>query len=518
MRTSRERAPLLTTMTTATDIESSTSRDEAHRNGARRWLDLALASVAAVAIAGWLFLGISHVDDRYGVLHVQGAWMALAQYADEGVLYPPLYDGERYGGTRWMPLPIVINAGAAKLTGEYLVSGKVVGIVSTAVLLVLVFLVLRRSCVRLPIAAALTATIVATKPGLVAGTTIGGDVTPVVLQLGAMMVATSRRRRALAVAGALAALALASKTTGVWALLAIATWLALDRRWRDLALFGGTFAVSTAVLFGIVQAASDGRFIENIAILTLAGVGGGVGPIRAPNQLLYRMYRYAFAVWLLMPFAVAGVLSRVGWRRLGPYHLALIWALLLLLVTYTDVGADFNQLLDVTALTVIVVGMHSRRVATTRIATEPAALALTVAIVWGAGTGIVLTQVPDIRATLEHKQIGYPVDPLRSLVGTGDQILSEDPYVPLSLGRDPVVLDPFMLLRLDRIDPAAVTDLVRRIEQKQFDYLVMITSLDPRNDLWWEQYHFGLRVVAAMRRAYVFEGRFDGYYVYRPAE
>jgi hypothetical protein len=190
----------------------------------------------------------------------------------------------------------------------------------------------------------------------------------------------------------------------------------------------------------------------------------------------------------------------------------------LLLVTYTDVGADFNQLLDVTVLTVIVVGMHSRRVAMTRIATEPAALALTVAIVWGAGTGIVLTQVPDIRATLEHKQLGYPVDPLRSLVGTGDQILSEDPYVPLSLGRDPVVLDPFMLLRLDRIDRAAVTDLVRRIEQKQFDYLVMITSLDPRNDLWWEQYHFGLRVVAAMRRTYVLQGRFDGYYVYRPAE
>jgi hypothetical protein len=85
------------------------------------------------------------------------------------------------------------------------------------------------------------------------------------------------------------------------------------------------------------------------------------------------------------------------------------------------------------------------------------------------------------------------------------------------MGRDPVVLDPFMLLRLDRVDPAAVDELIQRIEDKRFAYLVMITSLDRRNDYWWEQFHFGLRIVDAMRHAYVEEGRIDRYYVYRPA-
>jgi hypothetical protein len=113
----------------------------------------------------------------------------------------------------------------------------------------------------------------------------------------------------------------------------------------------------------------------------------------------------------------------------------------------------------VTALTVIVVGMPSHGVATPRIATETTTtLVLTLAIIWGAGTGIVLTKVPDIRATLEHKQLGYPVDPLRSIVGTKDEILSENPYVPLSRGQTPVVLDPFMLLRLDRIIPRRSTN------------------------------------------------------------
>jgi hypothetical protein len=108
------------------------------------------------------------------------------------------------------------------------------------------------------------------------------------------------------------------------------------------------------------------------------------------------------------------------------------------------------------------------------------------------------------------------VDPLRSIVGTKDEILSEDPYVPLSHGQTPVVLDPFMLLRLDRINPAAVDELIDRIEERRFAYLVMITPLSG-NDSGWNEFHFGSRVVDAMRRSYVLQGPFDSYYVYRPA-
>src|SRR6266545_1303460 len=490
-----------------TDAEdASTSLRSDRKANARRWFDAALILVAALAIAGWLFLSVAHARDRYHVLHVQGAWMTLARDADDGILYPPLYDGEHYGGTRWMPVPILLNAGAAKLTGEYLTSGKIVGLVSTALLLVLVFSELRRLSAPFPAAAALTASIVATETGLFAGTTVGGDVVPVVLQIGALMIARSGTRRSLVAAGALAALALASKTTGVWAALAILTWLALARRWRDVALF-----------FAIVQTASQGRFTENLALLTLAGVGGGVGPIRAPNQLLYQMYTYAAATWLLVPFAVASVLFDVRWRRPGMYDLALGWAVVLLIVTYTDVGAGLNQLLDVSVLTVIVAGHLAGRTITMPVSAVPLGLVLTLAIVWGVGNGVLLVFFFDVTATTEGRQLGYPVKPLANIVGPGEEILSEDPYVPLSMGRDPVVLDPFMLLRLDRVDPAAVDELIQRIEDKRFAYLVMITSLDRRNDYWWDQFHFGLRIVDAMRDAYVEEGRIDRYYIYRPA-
>lgn len=482
----------------------------------------ALVAVALAAILGWLFLAGSHLHDRYEVGHVQGAWMGLEQYANQGTLYPPLFDGVHYGGTRWMPLPILLNVTAARITGEYLVSGKLVGLILTAGLLVLVFFALRRLDTPKALAAALAATIMATDTGRIAGTTLGGDVLPVLLQVGVLVVASSgRRRRSLVVAGVLAGLALASKTTGVWAALALITWLGLDRRWRDLALFGGAFGTTTALVLGAVELVSSGRFSDNLLRLTFAGVGGGVGPIRAPNQVLYQLATFGPAVWALVPFAAAGALITPRLRRVSVYHLALGWAFLLLLGTYTDVGAGFNQLLDVTVLTVLAVGHFAGRLNVARLQT-PMATVLALVVIWGGATGIILTLVPDIRSTVEGASLGYPLHPLAHLVGPNDEILSEDPYIPLSLGRKPVVLDPFMLRRLDIVDPSAVDALIERIQHHAFDYIVTIVPLRAldgdtvANNYWWDNFHFGFRVVDAMRRAYVPQGVVDGYYVYRP--
>jgi hypothetical protein len=192
-------------------------------------------------------------------------------------------------------------------------------------------------------------------------------------------------------------------------------------------------------------------------------------------------------------------------------------------VTYTDVGAGFNQLLDVTVLTVLAVGYLAGRLDVSGLR-SPIATILALVVIWGGGTGIVLTLVPDVRATVEGASLGYPMHPLADRVGPTDEILSEDPYVPLSLGRKPVVLDPFMLRRLDHVDPAAVDELIERIEHQEFAYISTIEPLTPADadtfstDYWWDQFHFGLRVVGAMRRAYVLDGVVDKYYVYRPAQ
>ena len=108
-----------------------------------RWLALGSIAVAAVIVISWVFLAVVHADDRSMLDHVAGTRMALARYAADGTLYPELYDDGAYGGTRFMPLPIVAHAVAAELTGEYLTSGKVVSYALMVVLLVGMGILLR---------------------------------------------------------------------------------------------------------------------------------------------------------------------------------------------------------------------------------------------------------------------------------------------------------------------------------------------------------------------------------------
>ena len=137
--------------------------------------------------------------------------------ARTGHLYPPPFDGEHYAGTRWMPLAILANALASALVGDPLIGGKLLAAVLLVTLLGLCATVLRQvSCPR-SITAALCASVIATETGLQAGTTIGGDLLPVVLQVGAVVAALRGGDGALVIAGALAGLALTSKLTAVWA-------------------------------------------------------------------------------------------------------------------------------------------------------------------------------------------------------------------------------------------------------------------------------------------------------------
>jgi hypothetical protein len=93
---------------------------------------LALWMVAGLVLAGWLALVVLHVNDDYRVTHLQGVWTAMVEAARAGQLYPPLFDGEHYAGTRWMPLPILVNALAASLIGDSLIGGKVLAAVAAS--------------------------------------------------------------------------------------------------------------------------------------------------------------------------------------------------------------------------------------------------------------------------------------------------------------------------------------------------------------------------------------------------
>jgi hypothetical protein len=486
------------------------------------WLQLALWAIAAAIVAAWLALAVIHVNDEYRVTHYQGVWIAVAEEAREGRLYPPAFDGEHYAGTRYMPLPILLNAFATKVIGDPLAGGKVLAAVLMASLLALVFFTLRWSFCPPALAGALAAVVVATDTGLQAGSAIGGDLLPLVLQIGALaIVVRCRGRVASLIAGGLAGLAIASKLTGGWAWLAIVTWYVMQRKWRSAATFSMACAATASLVLGTVQLLTGGGLSEHLLAFSTAGVQGSLSILRGPNQILFNLLGHASATVVLVPLAAIGMLLRDGWRRLSVVHLALVYAVVLLLGVYADVGTGPNQLLDVVVLTTLAAGLLASRAAALhppigRIAVQ----AVAVTVIWAAGLDLVRTVGFDLRGSVSAITAGASprrdVAAVVRMVQPGEEVLAEDPSIDVALGRRPIVMDPFMVMALERRRPQEVDPLISWISNQRFDLVVLVVSLEDRDvDYWWSDFHFGARVAKALRTSYVFDRHVGRYFAYR---
>ena len=484
---------------------------------APRGLSAGLLVVGAAVATAWVLLAAVHVDDRYRVDHVAGARMALARYLNDGTLYPPLYDGTTYGGTRFMPLPIALHAIMARITGEYLVSGKLVAYGTMLALLGVVFVLLRRLRCPFPITVGLLAAVLTTGTGLVAGLGLRADSLPLLLQLLAVATVAGSRRPAATVAGAaLAVLAISAKLSAVWAPLAICVWLAVVDR-RRLAWFVVAYVALVGGLLAVLGAVSDGRIVENVFGLSTAGVTGAGSLLRGPSALLRLLVEEATAAWALLPAAAVAAWLAARQREVSIYVVSLACCLLVLLVVLADVGTGWNQLIDLAVLIVLVVGELAGRSRPDPLAAAvPAVLA--VVLLWVNLTGLVVILGPEVREAvgmLRGTRL-YDRQPLSGQATPTTSLLSEDPYAPVSLGQRPVVLDPFMLRRLQDRDPAAVQRLVERIRAREFELVVLVVPLQPPDQAWWRDMHFGTRVTRALADAYTDSGRAQGYYLYRP--
>jgi hypothetical protein len=473
-----------------------------------------------VAIS-FVTLATAHVQDRFEVGWVQGTRMALARYANEGTLFPPLYDGVHVGGTRFMPLPILFHAGTARLTGEYLLSGKIASYFASAVMLGLLFALLRKTGCRSEMAVALTAAVAATWAGFQTLLSIQGDALPVVWQLGAIgLVANKPDRRSAIWSGGLCVLAVLSKTSAVWAPLAIALWLFIYHR-DDLAWFIGSFLVLLALSFGALQAASGGRMLANLYELTLAGVSGPGRIIRSPLRAVGMASEAGPAYLVLVPFAVLGAVL-IFRGRWGLYYIALGFAVLTLLVILLDEGALLNHFIDVTVLTALAVGPLVVARNGGRTGRSMIAAAVGIALVWGMLVFAVVDLRPQVVGAVKALSNGPSPNndplPLAGEIGPGDRLLTEDPYIALAHDRfPPVILDAWAVLRLEHRHPDWIGDLAARIERREFDRIVLSYNLHVDFESWYSKVHLGRTIAAAIRDNYRLMEELQGYFIYVPA-
>jgi hypothetical protein len=483
------------------------------------FLKALLAVSGGIALVSWLFLAVVHRADRYDVGWGQGAWMGLVRSARQGVLYVPLFEAGHFGGTRFMPIPILAMAGLAKSTGEYLVSGKIFAFLSFALLLGVIATVLRS--LRCPpfLIVVLMAVPLVTETGLFVAGGIGADALPVALQLVAVMfVARSTARSWTVGAGALCALALFTKLSALWAPLAILIWLAMKERRRILD-FLGVF-VGLSVLLGVAfDLATDGRFVSNVVGLAFSGVSS-IGFVVRPVTFFPMLLIHAPAGSALLPLAAVETFLAIRRGTLTLYHLSLICALGVLAVVLTDAGVDFNHLIDVIVLEAIVVGLLASRLALDRDRLSAMGATVAAILVWVLVSSYVTTMFLSSGGVLDSLGTEAKVDfarrPLAGYVGPGDTILSEDPVIPVQLGQRPVVLDAFMLLRIGQKHPEWIRDLTARIARHQFSKVILTRPLEDDQRSWYETFHFGPAVFSALKANYVRSAHTQGYFIYVP--
>jgi hypothetical protein len=315
-------------------------------------------------------------------------------------------------------------------------------------------------------------------------------------------------------AGVLCALAILCKSAALWAALAVALWLAARDR-RRLPHFLVSFATVLVAGLALFELLSDGRLSENILGFSAAGLGDPVSvALDGSNKFVSYAERYADAVWLLVPLALAGLVLAASRRQLTIYHVSFLLALPLVVVELADVGVSWNHLLDFEVLTVLLVadlvgraGERSRPIVGT---------VVLAALVWGIATSFQL-QVRKDGADAVRSLLGrgpsYDATPLAGELRASDFFLSEDPYVPVSLGRDPVVLDPYMLRQILRDHPDWQGELLDTINGRRFTKIVLSRRLDPA-DRWWRDYHFGSTVATAIARNYRLHRLVGRYWLY----
>ena len=479
-----------------------------------------VVALSVLVLLSWALIAVAHVNDRYQIDHEAGAWMALARFAADGTLYPPLVEDGIYGGTRWMPLQIAASGGLAWVTGEELVSGKLFAYIVFAVLLALVFFALRQQRCPLPLALGLSSVLLVTDTGLLAATSIYGDALSVAFQVGALILVLRKPTPAwAAAAGALCALAWLSKTSALWAAAAIFVWLLVHHR-RSLLAFSATAILASVVGWVGFDLLSRGRMYDNLVELSGSGFTGVQRVLfHSPLRLGKLFLDHAPAFSVLVGVALVAIVLGLRQRRLTLYQLALLASGAILIVILADYGTDWNHLLDMQVAAVLVVGeLYATAGAMSRgPVVRTAVSAILVVALLGGYIKTVAGDTHDAVRVLSGKSRDPSTEkfPLEGLVTREDTLLSEDPSIPVLLDQTPVVLDTFMLLRLDRDDPDRTEELLRRIDGKAFSKVVLIRELDVTDD-WWRTNHFGPRMIQSIARNYRLRAHVDRYWVYEP--
>lgn len=466
-----------------------------------------------VALAVPVVVWVGHVDDAFRWDHASGVWLALAAWADHGVVMPPMHMDPYFAGTRYMPIPIAMLGAITAVTHEPVVAGRVFTLIGTVSLSAVLYRYARllgasaraslAALVLMVSAPAMTQTI----------TLVRNDTLSVAMGLGGLMTVHREpgSRARWAVGGALAALAVSWKISELWPLAALVCFACLqsgslrERVTRRLVPLSVAFVGSLVVLTSVAVLLTQGRFFTVLGATLL----GNEDSVLAVASWLPRLVDEGVvdSLGLLLPVVLLGwVWTLVDWREAGPLPFATVLAMLVTVVVYVDRGAASNHLTALVALGllgVLRIGRSWSFGRRQRVALTGATTLLALTSCWATWDGSL------------HSALTRQHPPFYVAATTAEgPVLSEDPTVSVLAGELPVVSDPFAFRRLALTRPDWSDELDGRIASGDFSRIVLLTEPVQTEPDWYERIHFGRSTIAAICHDYhstgiVADGRYE---------
>jgi len=471
-------------------------------------LRLSLCVLALLLAGDALLLSLFHLNDLYAVQHVSGIWMALARSLNTGTFYPPLQDGDYYGGTRYMPLFFSLIAGLARVTPDYLVAAKLAALLSMVVLVSGVAVAIRQMSGRwneVPLAALL----LAIPQGVAAIVMPHADALAAGLSVWALVVlGTEPTRQRLVWSALLFVLAILTKFSSLAAPAAAFFFLLLRDRGQCVRL------VLACVVLGLLSLALIDWLSQDRFLVSLRALGGGGSDLSSALQAPAQMQKaislsMGFAV--VFPVLVVALIVRAGklcWCLWDWYFLT---SVLFTLVIYTSRGTAENHLLELEAAGVLllarIVSTPTAASGLERLLQPLLSVTALLVLLLGIWSHVATWRAGESQGVISKRQVDEAIRRDVSL-------LAESPTIPVLRNQRPVVLDAFafeILSRSGKIDDAALAERIRR---KEFKVLILLGRIDRPGESLCPEPHFGPRVTDAMLDSYRFDRQLGAYFLF----
>jgi hypothetical protein len=446
---------------------------------------------------------------------VSGTWLSLGVDLRDGVFYRPLIGDAGFGGTRYFPLWIVLHAGLMRLGLSPLSAGYLISMVSAVAWIAGAYRLMQ--ALRFPpaLARALSILTLCTSAGILALTTVRGDLLPAALNLWGIVYSVrafdpGRRAATIAVAAAFFSLAIVAKPSAVFGVLGVAAAFALNGRRKSAGILTAATLGSAAVLLLAANAASNGRMIET---MRACATGGAVlwNYVHAPLAFVYTLVHLDPMSVVISTLFFAGLIAlpQSGWKEI-PTAVA-VASLAILVALNATPGIDFNHFLDFFGLALIFVGYQAAR---GRIHAPLATLALSIA----ASMSVVLFfyDIREARRADGRSQVAAVRSYLSGIdLGTAP-VFSDNPLFPAIDGKPSSMIDGIMFKTLRLKDPQFARVLDSRIVEARFGAVVLEADVQTPLGRALLADKFGDRFMPALLEHYQLAGSFSPYFVYRP--